>query len=66
MRNTMGDTKDNLPASADELLRDDLNEQGGARQAKAREADRIASMWNAFNERNGSFADEHSTLFGER
>jgi len=62
----MSDSSYKLPTSGDDLPRDFVNEQGEARQAKAREADRTAAIWNAFNERNGSFADDHSTLFGER
>ena len=32
------------------------------RAGKQREAQTIAASWNAFNDRHGSFADEHSTL----
>lgn len=55
-----------LPVKAallhDFMLRQYVNEQNEALRVRAREADRIASMWNTFNEQNGSFADEHSTL----
>jgi antitoxin CcdA len=53
---------DNLSAVVEDLLRQYVNERNEASRAKAREADRLASMWNAFNEQSGSFADEHSTL----
>jgi len=53
---------DNLSALVEDLLRQYVSEQNEALRVRAREADRIASMWNAFNEQNGSFADEHSTL----
>lgn len=53
---------DNLSAVVEELLRKYVNDQEKVRQAKAREAEQLASMWNGFNDRNGSFADEHSTL----
>ena len=32
------------------------------RAGKQREAQTIAANWNDFNDRHGSFADEHSTL----
>jgi antitoxin CcdA len=53
---------DNLSAVVEELLRQYVNERDEARQARAREAEQLASMWNGFNDRHGSFADEHSTL----
>jgi len=53
---------DNLSAVVEDLLRQYVNERKEALRVRAREADRIASMWNTFNEQKGSFADEHSTL----
>lgn len=53
---------DNLSAVVEDLLRRYVSERNEALRARMQEADRLASMWNAFNERNGSFADEHSTL----
>lgn len=53
---------DNLSAVVEDLLRQYVDDRSEALRARAREADRLASIWNAFNEQNGSFADEHSTL----
>ncbi|ODT35919.1 MAG: hypothetical protein ABS55_07945 [Lautropia sp. SCN 70-15] len=53
---------DNLSAVVEDLLRRYVSERNEALRTRMQEADRLASMWNAFNERNGSFADEHSTL----
>ena len=39
-----------------------LTRQNGARQEKAHKAGEAAKVWNAFNKKFGSFADEHSTL----
>lgn len=47
---------------AEQLLADYVMKQSGARQEKARRAEVAAQAWNSFNERAGSFADEHSTL----
>jgi hypothetical protein len=37
-------------------------EQNSARRETAKNADKAAQAWNAFNVKHGSFADEHSTL----
>lgn len=53
---------DNLSAVVESLLADYVSKQNEARHAKVRQADTASQTWNAFNERLGSFADEHSTL----
>jgi antitoxin CcdA len=53
---------DNLSGVVEQLLTDFVMKQNSARQEKARSSEVAAQAWNAFNERSGSFADEHSTL----
>ncbi len=53
---------DNLSAVVESLLAEYVAKQSEARHAKAHQADTASRTWNAFNERQGSFADEHSTL----
>ncbi len=53
---------DNLSGVVEQLLTDFVMKQNSARQEKARSAEVAAQAWNSFNERFGSFADEHSTL----
>jgi antitoxin CcdA len=53
---------DKPSAEVEDWLRQYVNERNETLRVSAREADRIASMWNAFNDQHGSFADEHSTL----
>ena len=53
---------DNLSGVVEQLLTDFVMKQNSVRQEKARAAEVAAQAWNAFNERSGSFADEHSTL----
>ena len=53
---------DNLSGVVEQLLTDFVMKQNSVRQEKARTAEFAAQAWNAFNERSGSFADEHSTL----
>lgn len=52
----------NLSSVVEQLLSDYVLKQNNARQVKRGNADMAAQGWNAFNERSGSFADEHSTL----
>jgi antitoxin CcdA len=52
----------NLSGVVEQLLADYVTKQNNARQEKAQNADKAAQAWNAFNEKFGSFADEHSTL----
>ena len=52
----------NLSGVVEQLLTDYVLKQNNARQEKARLAEVTAQAWNTFNERSGSFADEHSTL----
>ena len=53
---------DNLSGVVEQLLTDFVMKQNSARQEKSRSAEVAAQAWNSFNERSGSFADEHSTL----
>lgn len=52
----------NLSGVVEQLLTDYVLKQKYARQEKAHRAEVAAKTWNIFNERSGSFADEHSTL----
>lgn len=52
----------NLSGVVEQLLADYVAKQLGAQQEKAHRAEVTALAWNNFNERSGSFADEHSTL----
>jgi antitoxin CcdA len=52
----------NLSGVVEQLLADYVTKQNSARQEKAHRAEVATQAWNAFNERSGSFADEHSTL----
>jgi antitoxin CcdA len=52
----------NLSGVVEQLLADYVMNQNYARQEKAQQADKAAQAWNAFNDKFGSFADEHSTL----
>ena len=52
----------NLSGVVEQLLTDYVAKQNSAQQEKVRQAEFAAQAWNAFNERIGSFADEHSTL----
>ena len=53
---------DNLSGVVEQLLTEFVMKQNSVRQEKARTAEAAAQAWNAFNERAGSFADDHSTL----
>jgi hypothetical protein len=46
----------------EQLPLDYVQKQNNARQEKPHCAEATTQAWNAFNERSGSFADEHSTL----
>ena len=52
----------NLSAVVESLLAEYVAKQGEARRDRAHRAAATTEAWNAFNERSGSFADEHSTL----
>ena len=52
----------NLSGMVEQLLTDYVAQQQTARQEKLQNAAIAAQGWNEFNERNGAFADEHSTL----
>ena len=52
----------NLSGVVEQLLTDYVLKQNTARQEKPHQAEVAAQAWNAFNQRSGSFADEHCTL----
>ena len=52
----------NLSGVVEQLLADYVTKQNNARQEKTQKAGEAAKTWNAFNEKFGLFADEHSTL----
>ena len=52
----------NLSGVVESLLADYVEHEHQQRMAKARTLEATISMWNAFNARHGSFADEYSTL----
>ena len=53
---------DNLSGVVETLLAEFVSKERERRSGIAEEARATASLWNEFEERNGSFADEHSTL----
>jgi post-segregation antitoxin (ccd killing protein) len=55
-------TTDNLSGVVEKLLVEYLEQQRLARLNQQRIADETCAIWNAFNDRNGSIADEFSTL----
>lgn len=52
----------NLSGVVEQLLADYVVKQNSVRHEKAQNADKVAHAWNAFNDKHGSFADDHSTL----
>ena len=53
---------DNLSGVVESLLADFLSKEREHRSSIAEQARATAAVWNHFGERNGSFADDHSTL----
>ena len=53
---------DNLSAVVESLLVGYVAKQHQDRTIAQQKADAVAMAWNGFNERHGSFSDEHSTL----
>ncbi len=53
---------DNLSGLVESLLADFIGREHQRRAAEVSLAQAAASMWNRFDEKFGSFADEHSTL----
>jgi antitoxin CcdA len=53
---------DNLSGVVESLLADFISKERERRSGLAEEARATAALWNDFAERNGAFADEHSTL----
>jgi len=52
----------NLSGVVESLLADFVTKERGRRRDVVEEARTTVALWNEFGERNGSFADEHSTL----
>ncbi|MDP1733056.1 MAG: type II toxin-antitoxin system CcdA family antitoxin [Sulfuritalea sp.] len=52
----------NLSGVVESLLADYVEHERQQRMAKARTLTATMSMWNAFNAKHGSFADEYSSL----
>ena len=52
----------NLSGVVESLLADYVEHERQQRMAKAKTLEATMSMWNAFNARHGSFADEYSSL----
>lgn len=52
----------NLSGVVESLLVDYVEHERQQRLAKANTVDATVTMWNAFNARHGSFADEYSSL----
>ena len=52
----------NFSGWVDQLLAEYVVKQNSVHHEKAQNARKAAQAWNAFNEKFGSFADEHSTL----
>ena len=52
----------NLSAEVESMLADFVQRQKPVRVAEARRLTRAATAWNRFAEKQGSFADEFSTL----
>lgn len=52
----------NLSGVVESLLADYVEYERQQRLAKANTVDATVSMWNAFNAKHGSFADEYSSL----
>lgn len=53
---------DNLSGVVEALLAEFVSKERERRSGVAEEARATAALWNEFEERNGSFADAHSTL----
>lgn len=53
---------DNLSGVVETLLAEFVSKERERRSGIAEEASATAALWNEFEERNGSFASEHSTL----
>ncbi|MDD2775933.1 MAG: type II toxin-antitoxin system CcdA family antitoxin [Gallionella sp.] len=52
----------NLSAIVEKLLSNYITQIQHEQLSRQAQATLVASMWNGFNERSGSFADEYSTL----
>ena len=53
---------DNLSAVVETLLTEYVEHERQQRMAKTRTIEATVALWNDFNVRQGSFADEYSTL----
>jgi antitoxin CcdA len=53
---------DNLSGVVESLLADYVEHARQQQLAKAKTVEATVAMWNEFNDKHGSFADEYSTL----
>ena len=53
---------DNLSGVVESLLADYVEHERQQRIAKTKTLEATIAMWNDFNDKHGSFADEHSSL----
>lgn len=53
---------DNLSGVVERLLADFVERQHQEARAQKKVVEATVVIWNSFNEKHGSFADEHSTL----
>mgnify|MGYP000060700547 CR=1 FL=1 len=53
---------DNLSEAVESLLAEFVDRERARRVAHAKALKKTIATWNAFAEKHGSFADEHSTL----
>ena len=60
--NNVSTLTNNLSGVVESLLADYVEHERQQRLAKANTADATVAMWNAFNAKHGSFADEYSSL----
>lgn len=56
------DLTNNLSEVVESLLADFVNKERARRDAHSKAVHEAVVTWNAFGEKRGSFADEHSTL----
>ena len=56
------DFTDNLSEVVESLLSEFVSRERARRVAQAQALKETIAAWNAFTEKHGSFADEHSTL----
>lgn len=53
---------DNLSGVVELLLTEFVEREQQRRRERSRQVEATVALWNAFEDKHGSFADEHSTL----